>query len=52
MTLDNFLPPNGIRGWIGLVFMAALWLNCTIGILCLMEVRYHALVALSCDLMS
>jgi V-type H+-transporting ATPase subunit a len=37
MTLDNFLPPNGIRGWIGLVFMAALWLNCTIGILCLME---------------
>ena len=38
MTLENVLPPNGIRGWIRLTIVAALWLNCTIGILCMMEV--------------
>jgi len=37
MTLENALPPVGIGGWIGLLLMGGMWLNCTIGILCLME---------------
>ena len=46
MTLENFLPPKGVGGWIGLVFMGGLWLNCTIGILCLMEVSFLRLLVL------
>lgn len=39
MTVEKFLPPNGIGGWIGLVIAGSLWLNFTIGVLCMMEVR-------------
>jgi len=39
MTLENVLPPRGIGGWISFGLIGALWLNCTIGILCIMEVR-------------
>lgn len=38
MTLENVLPPKGIGGWIKLTLVAFMWLNCTIGILCMMEV--------------
>lgn len=39
MTIGGFLHPKGFSGWIGLVLMGSLWLNATIGILCVMEVR-------------
>lgn len=39
MTIGGFLHPKGFGGWFGLLIMGLLWLNVTIGILCLMEVR-------------
>jgi V-type H+-transporting ATPase subunit a len=52
MTVEGFLPPKGIGGWIGFVLMGALWLNCTIGILCLMEVSALSCSSDGCDLLS
>ncbi|KAF5324690.1 hypothetical protein D9611_004100 [Ephemerocybe angulata] len=37
MTLDGRTDPKSIGGWIGLGIMGFMWLNLTIGILCLME---------------
>ncbi|RDB24228.1 V-type proton ATPase subunit a [Hypsizygus marmoreus] len=37
MTIEGFLNPTSIGGWIGLVLMGAFWLSATIGILCIME---------------
>lgn len=38
MTLENFLPPKGLLGWIALVIMGVMWFAMTVSILCLMEV--------------
>ncbi|KAJ7097273.1 V-type ATPase, V0 complex, 116kDa subunit family [Mycena belliarum] len=37
MTLESFLGPTTIMGWIALAFMGSAWFGLTIGILCLME---------------
>ncbi|TFK22681.1 H+-ATPase subunit [Coprinopsis marcescibilis] len=37
MTLGKVLPASGAAGWIAVVLMGAMWLNLTVGILCLME---------------
>jgi len=37
MTLESFLGPTSIFGWIALVIMSFFWFGLTIGILCLME---------------
>jgi cytochrome b len=39
MTIADFLPPASITDWVGLVIVGALWLNLTIGMMCIMEVR-------------
>lgn len=39
MTIEDFLNPTGIFGWIGLVIIGAMWFSLTIFILCIMEVR-------------
>lgn len=41
MTLEDYLNPNSILGWIALLIMSGFWLTCTIGILCVMEVRFR-----------
>ena len=38
MTMDIALGWSGVVGYIGLVLVALMWLNMTIGILCVMEV--------------
>ncbi|PBK83075.1 V0/A0 complex, 116-kDa subunit of ATPase [Armillaria gallica] len=37
MTIERFLNPTGIFGWIGLVIIGAMWFSLTIFILCIME---------------
>lgn len=37
MTLEAFLEPEGVLGWVALVLVGVLWLGLTIGILCVME---------------
>ncbi|KAK0458606.1 V-type ATPase, V0 complex, 116kDa subunit family [Desarmillaria tabescens] len=37
MTIEGFLNPSGIFGWIGLIIIAAMWFSLTIFILCIME---------------
>jgi len=39
MTIGGFTNPKSIGGWIALLLVGAMWLNLTIGILCVMEVR-------------
>jgi V-type H+-transporting ATPase subunit a len=39
MTIGGYLHPTSIGDFIGLVLMGFLWINMTIGGLCLMEVR-------------
>lgn len=39
MTLERFLHPKGIGGWIGLVISGVMWFSLTVFILCVMEVR-------------
>ncbi len=41
MTLERYLNPTSILGWIALLIMGGFWLTCTIGILCVMEVRFR-----------
>ena len=38
MTLEGKTNPKTAGGWIGLLLMGFMWFNCTVGILCLMEV--------------
>jgi len=45
MTLESFLGPTSVFGWIGLIIMGVMWLNLTICILCIMEVRLFFHVA-------
>ncbi|KAK0225032.1 V-type ATPase, V0 complex, 116kDa subunit family [Armillaria nabsnona] len=37
MTIEGFLNPTGIFGWIGLIIIGAMWFSLTIFILCIME---------------
>ncbi|KAJ6592325.1 V-type ATPase, V0 complex, 116kDa subunit family [Mycena vulgaris] len=37
MTLESFLGPTSILGWIALAIMGFMWFGLTVGILCLME---------------
>lgn len=37
MTIEGYLNPVGLLGWVALVIMGALWFGLTVGILCLME---------------
>uniref|UniRef100_A0A8H7Y3X0 V-type proton ATPase subunit a n=1 Tax=Psilocybe cubensis TaxID=181762 RepID=A0A8H7Y3X0_PSICU len=39
MTLERFLGPTSIFGWIMLIIMGCFWFVLTVGILCVMEVR-------------
>ncbi|KAK0227882.1 V-type ATPase, V0 complex, 116kDa subunit family [Armillaria fumosa] len=37
MTIEGFLNPTGLFGWIGLIIIGAMWFSLTIFILCIME---------------
>ncbi|KAG7453083.1 V0/A0 complex, 116-kDa subunit of ATPase [Guyanagaster necrorhizus] len=37
MTIEGFLNPSGIFGWIGLIIITAVWFSLTVFILCIME---------------
>ncbi|KAK0474809.1 V-type ATPase, V0 complex, 116kDa subunit family [Armillaria novae-zelandiae] len=37
MTIEGFLNPAGLFGWIGLIIIGAMWFSLTIFILCIME---------------
>ncbi|KAF8898227.1 V-type ATPase, V0 complex, 116kDa subunit family [Gymnopilus junonius] len=37
MTIEGFLGPTSLFGWIGLIIMGCFWFGATIGILCIME---------------
>lgn len=39
MTIEKFLGPTTIIGWVSLLIMGIMWFGLTIGILCVMEVR-------------
>lgn len=39
MTIERFLNPVGIIGWVALLIVGSLWFVLTIFILCIMEVR-------------
>jgi V-type H+-transporting ATPase subunit a len=39
MTIEGSTGPASIEGWIKLALTGSLWFGCTVGILCLMEVR-------------
>ena len=48
MTIEDLLPPEGISGFIGLLFMGAFWLTASIAVLCVMEVgRDSSLIGVS-----
>lgn len=38
MTIENFLGPNSILGWVFLIVVIGLWFGLTVFILCIMEV--------------
>jgi hypothetical protein len=38
MTLESFLGPTSVLGWIGLIVAGVLWFVLTVFILCVMEV--------------
>lgn len=38
MTLESFLQPAGVFGFVALIIMGTVWFGLTIGILCIMEV--------------
>lgn len=40
MTLETFLGPTSILDWIGLIFVGTFWFAGTVGVLCIMEVRF------------
>jgi V-type H+-transporting ATPase subunit a len=44
MTLESFLNPNGVLGFIALIIMGLVWFGLTICILCVMEVRFSLTV--------
>jgi len=46
MTIEGFLGPTSVLGWVGLVCMGGFWFGATIGILCIMEVRVDAMLLL------
>jgi V-type H+-transporting ATPase subunit a len=46
MTIEGFLSPSGLFGWIGLLLAGAMWFGLTVGILCLMEVGCRFLLFL------
>jgi hypothetical protein len=58
MTIEKFLGPTSVFGWIGLVIMGSIWFGLTIGILCIMEVRFDAMlcdaiiIVVSCPLLT
>ncbi|KAG7086482.1 hypothetical protein E1B28_002432 [Marasmius oreades] len=37
MTIEEFLSPAGVGGWIALIIMGLFWFGATVGILCIME---------------
>ncbi|KAF5364534.1 hypothetical protein D9757_011332 [Collybiopsis confluens] len=37
MTIEAFLDPQGVMGWIALLLVAVFWFVATVGILCIME---------------
>ena len=41
MTIEGFLGPSTLFGWAGLIIMGFFWFGATIGILCVMEVRFR-----------
>lgn len=40
MTIENFLGPNSILGWVFLIVVIGLWFGLTVFILCIMEVSF------------
>lgn len=40
MTIEKFLGPASIFDWVGLAIMGGMWFGLTVGILCIMEVRF------------
>jgi hypothetical protein len=40
MTVEKFLEPTSIIGWILLIFVGAFWFGGTVFVLCIMEVRF------------
>ena len=38
MTIEGFLEPVSIMGWITLIIVGCFWFGLTIGVLCIMEV--------------
>ena len=41
MTIEKFLGPASVFDWVGLVIMGSTWFGLTVGILCIMEVRWR-----------
>jgi len=39
MTLEDWLGPTTLFGWLGLIVMGVFWFVLTVFILCIMEVR-------------
>ena len=42
MTLEKFLGPTSIMGWVALIAIGAFWFGGTVFVLCIMEVKGFA----------